>query len=742
MPSREFPKIRITGRCTLDTEAILKDMPDIIFAETVYLKEQKDIYKKIWSSHYTTIYSAFASKEEKDIFEAAYNNTFKNYFWNELGKSTKEECIDTIRSRFTKEFSKDLHAADDMHISFKCYFKTDDICIISLSGVADTFWLLPSRYIHISEYTDYKNLSASERKALVFTEGSESDIGIVPSEEITYSDALQLKKDAKDLLSSVEAEMQEVKEAKTAELAKLQAEIDSLTEQLKARKKTLLDELELKKNEMEAELNEMEDIVFRLDSEIYAIRCYTGEIVEVNQLRTGAPENADTPIVFYQKMRYLDEELGKIASIYNVDFTDAKCFEELIANRDDVLEAFLPAKRSICLARVSRSGKGFYHTEFPALLERFDKYHGDKVAILIRDGEKLFIAWTDDNRINFSEDAFLRPYTRTLEESEADELRQSDWESDEAYRKRIKKYQKNAIKESLGRYFIFSLLQGMLDRMLIKLPEKVDLADSKYVIFSMADAWIADNRYGTFGDMIDRCNASVKVGDMILMTGNLYARSSNYKNDRGRGYADRTWDVRAKDLEIYPVNLVEHKAKYDYICDHKSRDGLRTEKGSITLTDEEYKDYFRTCSHYEYKSVTKVENSDGYDYFISLLKENSWSGAARANFQVYEEEFINLTFMNSVWLEYVLINNKSGMVHIGGQLVDFAYTIPYLKKALAFIKEREAVTEKQIRQIAPEILEDPEWPTKLSEWMIKNEIHNFSEYRTKQFCRTYIKKSK
>ena len=93
--------------------------------------------------------------------------------------------------------------------------------------------------------------------------------------------------------------------------------------------------------------------------------------------------------------------------------------------------------------------------------------------------------------------------------------------------------------------------------------------------------------------------------------------------------------------------------------------------------------------------------------------------------------------MNSVWLEYVLTGSKSGHVIIGGCSVDFVYTIPYVKKALAYVRKREEITAEQIKAIDPVILQDPEWPAKLSEWMLEKDVHNFSEYQTKRFCKAY-----
>ena len=94
--------------------------------------------------------------------------------------------------------------------------------------------------------------------------------------------------------------------------------------------------------------------------------------------------------------------------------------------------------------------------------------------------------------------------------------------------------------------------------------------------------------------------------------------------------------------------------------------------------------------------------------------------------------------MNSVWLEYVLTNNKTGHVKIGGQIVDFAYLIPYINSALEHCRKREQTTEIQIYELGyADILQDEEWPAKMSEWMLENDIHNFSKFRTKQFCKVY-----
>lgn len=67
-----------------------------------------------------------------------------------------------------------------------------------------------------------------------------------------------------------------------------------------------------------------------LETEIYAIRCITGEVVNFTKLTDGRNADAANPVVVYQKLRYLDEEMGKIMALYNFDGEDCRYFEELL----------------------------------------------------------------------------------------------------------------------------------------------------------------------------------------------------------------------------------------------------------------------------------------------------------------------------------------------------------------------------------------------------------------------------
>ena len=126
--------------------------------------------------------------------------------------------------------------------------------------------------------------------------------------------------------------------------------------------------------------------------------------------------------------------------------------------------------------------------------------------------------------------------------------------------------------------------------------------------------------------------------------------------------------------------------------------------------------------------------------FVSAEKSGEWNwnrtsaANARANFELYDGEYINLTYLNSVWLEYVVTNKSLGDWRIGGIAVDYAYAIRYLKTALDFIRKREAEEKTLLDAVDTSICRDTEWPVKLSEWKLRAGVRTITEYQAKRFA--------
>ena len=245
----------------------------------------------------------------------------------------------------------------------------------------------------------------------------------------------------------------------------------------------------------------------------------------------------------------------------------------------------------------------------------------------------------------------------------------------------------------------------------------------KYLLFNATDALIEDNRFGTFEEIIKRCNSNIQRGDVILTVQHLY----DVDNNRGTGWQNRTHDVSLKDANLYKINLVEKEEypaveyEYCYAPDNWAKNIIKRQ----TLS--EVQDYLDKKNVRNVRQITRTERY----YYISLEKEYS-KARARANFELKPYEFINLTFLNSVWVKYAIQNKKVGRLVIGGIVVSYAYAMRYLNKALEYLREREK-TEAALLSKYMELPE--EWEVYLSEWKLEKNVHEITDYQAKRFAK-------
>lgn len=543
-------------------------------------------------------------------------------------------------------------------------------------------WAITKEYLK-----DYSNATLTEISAMKSLEGTGTGIIPVGSELATVSqtDIQNEIGETNSKQSELQSEMDDIKNAKTDELAELQAEIDKRIAELEKRKQSLLAVLQEKKNELDAKMQKLTQELFMLESEIYSIRCFLGEVVDFIKLSSGESAPTDAPITLFQKIRFLDEELGKLVSLYDFDFGNIKLFEKLLQKRKDIVDVFCPNDKCVSLVRVSKTGKAYGYNNIDEMLTAYKVYHGMTIGILIRNGDNLYIGWTDDEKVNISDDnMFFTPETKRINEEDKVYTRES------------------TVKEVVSRYFIFSILQGSLQNSkMLSLPDSVKasfMKPSKYIIYSVADTWLCDNRYGTFSDMIDKCNSRIQQGDYVL--------ALEWQNDKHgeRGHSDwrnLTRDVSVSDRGIYQIRLVE---KND--------------------------DFYPVGKYRYYISLIK----SNYDY---VYRDGDWRDRKRdahALFRVYDDEFINLTYMNSAWLKYCITTQNLGNK---GRLSHFAETIRYLNDALKFIKKREQEEAKWLGQYV-EITDDM-WAA-LSDWKLEKGVRNINDYQAKRFAKWYTKK--
>lgn len=618
---------------------------------------------------------------------------------------------------------------------------------------------------------DYSSISMSEIRALKsasVVENITANEDSTPLASVTRSHLTDCQISLKSQVEGLHKEMDAIKEGKHEEVKELQAQIDKLMQEMEAKKDVLMAQLNAKLQQFEEMKKQLEQQIYVLDSEIYSIRCFFGEVVDFTRLRKGARADIDTPVVLYQKLHYLDEEMAKICGFYNLKADELDMFEKLIARRDDVFDTFLHAPKSIALVRLSKDGTRFTRSEtYHNMLEAYELEHANTIGILIRDGENLFIGWTDDTRINVKEDMFYAPGESVVIE---DENTARKLEND------------SGLTSVASRYFIFSILSGVLrgnyENTMLRLPENVDmLVPNKYVIYSTAEDWLEDNRFGSAADIIDKCNSDIQMGDHVITVQGVYPHRSNsvyqaYCNDRGIGERNRTHDVSASDKTIYPINLINwHDSTITYYR-KPTKDEMEPNKlnrhRKIYKPDElvEVKFYldekakladWMACFderrnwleryHPELAVIVgepELTNIETH-YYVSLLKWNGdyvYNGGryterqrdSRANFELDPTEFINVEVMNSEWIKYLLVTKKVAGVCIGGREINYNYFIPYLNRMLEHVKEREKEEYQAISEHV-DLSGYPVWMVELSEWKISTGHHKISVRYAKQFAK-------
>lgn len=150
--------------------------------------------------------------------------------------------------------------------------------------------------------------------------------------------------------------------------------------------------MQAKKEGLDKIKSELEQTLFLLETQIYGIRCYLGEVVNFHKICEGEPAACSEPVIVHQKIRFLDEEMGKAVSIYGFNGSDEaqNTFLHLLKYRSDIRQMFAPDERCITILRISRTGtvKGVSDVVANSLQD-YKTYHGGQLAILVKNGAEL-----------------------------------------------------------------------------------------------------------------------------------------------------------------------------------------------------------------------------------------------------------------------------------------------------------------------------------------------------------------
>ena len=626
----------------------------------------------------------------------------------------------------------------------------------------------PERYLEYIPAKDrtYSGMTPAQVRAMLSGANSANEIGLMPVDEqqsITRQGLEDTLDGDKAELERLKGEIEKVKRAEEGELAELRKEIERKTAELNEKKNAMIAELNEKKAAMEIQIEEFGTKVYMLEAQIYAIECYAGDVINFAHICKGENAPADEPLVIYQKFRFLDEELGKLASLYEIQWDEIPMFEDFIRHHPMGLDTFAPNEKCVTIVRLSRTGKSIGFSDsypYTNMLDSYEYYHGTTVGIIIRNGGNVYLGWTeekkvhlDDNLVFGSDSAINKP---TME---APPVFDTAVERLDYVKKQVKEA-KAYTDEIINRAFIFNILQGVIDHSeLLPMPEPVNLMKpSHYVVFSMADNWLKDTRFGSFTEILEKCQRDPREGDAILTVQRIVPErrpgkmwDETWHNSRGIGERNRTHDVYAEDNEIYPINKIVWEqiptVRYRIVNDDGVEQILTTDNFT-TNPDGTYE-----VPRYSRKRFNEKLETEVLEFFyepephvyISLQKTDSKffrNTDARANFEIEREEFINLTYLNSVVLEWVIHNRELGDWCIGGQKVSYAYGIKYLKNALEHVRARESEEKDMIDAVDAAVCDDAEWTLKLSEWKMEHKVHNMTPYQAKRFVKWLCLKQK
>lgn len=685
--------------------------------------------------------------------------------WSNYPESENEE------SKWSRQREERISRVDRIY-EFSSEFN-QDICVYRwMDGVAALIYIgnaekcvlvpYPEKFMEYIPEKDYSSVSPMElKRSFGLCEGKASGNDLIPSNisaEISVADMRKMDAQQQKVLDDIQSEMDDVKKAASGELAALRMEIERKKLELEKMQAARMEELNRRLQEAEQMKEQMDNEIYLLDSQIYAIRCYAGEVVKFTHIRSGKNAPITEPIVVHQKLRFLDEELGRLASLYSIQWDEVGMFEKFLQHHPAALDTFAPNERCIMLVRMSRSGKEIARsdrTPWDNVLREYEYWHGKTVGIIIRNGENLYLGWTEESRVHIQDDLLISQVVTEVAPAKEPHEYESEWEK----KRRIKEEKeqvKNMVDGIISRRFVYSILQGVVDNTdILPLPDGITLGkQSPYVVYAVADKWLVDNKYGSLKDIIEAGNSKVTKGDMVLTAQKIVpervtgmgsfswnGRDQTWQNTRGRGERNRTHDCSVDDCTVYPINLVEYEEPVPMVrYRYRSRGvsgAMEWKEGVIQ------KERLKNLCLDDLQAIGEYEKQERH-VFVSCHKKYTYTrdfelSTARANLELYDEEYINLTYLNSVLLEWVITNKNLGGWSVGGQKVDYAYAIRYLNTAMEFVKKREVDEKSFIDAVNPDICKDSDWPQMLTKWKMEAGVRAINAYQAKRFATWMVK---
>lgn len=382
-----------------------------------------------------------------------------------------------------------------------------------------------------------------------------------------------------------------------ASLQKDLENINALKAQMEAQIKALYEKQALKQAELQEKIAKYEHDLFIMRTDLTAYEYRQGLGVNVTPIHTGQLAPREQPLVLYQKLIFLDEDLPRFKDLYDID---SPSLETALKTSDALLDHLCPTTKGITFLK-QRNSQG--SCELNNTVMRFIQNNmPNHIGMLIRNGENVWLCWLDDKDIKLNNDSFN---SKASQETLTIDLLKS-------------------------RHYLNNILLGFLERGdYLQLNHTVtNLFNDPGIIFSNADNQLTDTTYIPLSELLNKLNRYNSPGDPIYLFNSIRDSRTNrgYGTDTYRGRGENGLSDGAIVHEGYHhingIDVMNDLKEHSYVQAKKYP--WSTNKVNLYIESDEYINLkFLTSDLIDYyiqsKRIGNLSNTGRYVDYVHML---------------------------------------------------------------------------------------------------------------------------
>lgn len=352
--------------------------------------------------------------------------------------------------------------------------------------------------LHSKQYIVPCEMLVFVEKETVDTETTGNELAVMGMNQLAlktnYTDALeQLEKTANFEDAAFETQL---------------AEIENLKAQMEAKISTMYEMQAQMMSELQAKIKKYEHELLVMRTDLTAFEYRHGLTIDFTRITSGECAPVEQPIVVYQKLIYLDEDLPRFEKLYDVD---AGSLEVALKHSPALLEHICPTNKGVSFLKM-RNASGKFELN-NTVMKFIEDTMPNQIGVLVRNGENTWLTWLDSDKVSFSQDSFASVSSQEKEPS---------------------------VKLIQSRYYVFNIILGLIERgeMLQLDHVPVDVFSDPSIILSNADSQITDSTYIELGALLHTLNDFSKPDDPIFVL-NSFTDQAKYHSYYGSGTTER-----------------------------------------------------------------------------------------------------------------------------------------------------------------------------------------------------------